>query len=254
MTTAGVELPLSLFCGARITARLEYLNLYIKQINISGSVISVVIVHQDPNTLADTPIGSMSGTITADYQTLTLVSSNLLASGFLIVGSKDALSAIQGSHLLSYANGKIEDSLITTFTVPAVSSLNDIRGDADLEGVNILLADSSGDIALSTIDTTVLTSKADLGSKYNNCGSLIIERINTVAPDDAGNISIFGVDPVTIHVTASGLSVDTGVLVVADICSKTIKNTPPDDTTDVYHGNVTTATAPEWKGWPQYTP
>src|SRR5574343_108629 len=90
LDNAGIAVPLSLFSGLRITTKYEYLNTYISKIVVDRNYISVSVsclLGADVSTL-----GTFSGTITEDYQTLPMQAKTEFSSGFLSIGTLSSLA------------------------------------------------------------------------------------------------------------------------------------------------------------------
>lgn len=258
-TEAGTELPLSLFTSLRLSTLATRKNVYIKFIVIKTNYVNVSLVHRDdPVTNPASPeygLGCFSGYLTSDYQDLTFTSFDGFTDGTMTVGKISDFASVIGGHQLSYTNGKIEDALIFCYVPPVVTNLlvknQEVTGNITLSLENLTATTVNPDVSLAVTNSSIIASRGDLNSIYNNCGLPIIARINTVPPDENGNIDIWGIAPIEIHVDYS-ITVDTGALGVDDICTKAVHNIPPENLTDTYYTDIMTATQMEWQSWPQY--
>lgn len=246
--TNGLELPQSLLAGLQISVPYGLHNLYISKIFANTNFLSIVISHYD----SDEFVGSFSGIVTTDFSTLTLETIIPVVSGKLIVGSVDAIDLILGNNTLDKDVGRLEDSTILCYNPPGVSAITKTgtpkTGQLLLAADNIAI-DETTDFLLTVIDKSLIASNNDFTGKLDNCGLPLIRKINTVLPDSSGNIDIYGIDPITIDISSGLVDLISG-LTLDQVCPERVPLTPPTDNTDVYYTDILTATAPEWKGWP----
>lgn len=252
----GMEMPLSLIVGFKLTTLKEHLDIFISKIVIQNDVFSCEISSKvdDENIV----IGYCRDKITQDYQSLFVHALNDTTGGVLIVGQREAVLQYNGVHIFSYENGKIEDSLIVPIQPPLVSrivhGIKEASGRLLLNLDNILSTIKNNTIVLDVINKNLIISKNDKESARLNCSTNIITGINTVKPDASGNIDIYGIRPVRIR-AASGPG-EISVVTTSEeilVCppSNTITPFIPENP-NKYQGDILTATQPEWKTWPDY--
>lgn len=246
--TSGVELPQNLLCALQISAPYSFSDLYISQIYATDNFISIVV--NEYNT--DVVVGTIQGAVTQDLTVLYLEATLPTISGKLIIGQASSLAQIAGSNYLAKADGRIEASCILSYTPPAVSK---ITNDEHIKTGNIgfildnLTLNTDTSVHLGVDDVSLITSNNDFNGALNNCGLPIITKINTVSPDNVGNIDIYGILPVSIEIGTGEIGL-LSELTIDEVCPERTPLVPPVDNTDVYHTDILTATAPEWKSWP----
>ena len=179
-------------------------------------------------------------------------------SGSITIGDKDALKLVTGANYLTSETGRIEDSTIFIYSPPAVRAItnkNDVvRGFATFTGENITITPSTEQFNLSVIDKNLVLSKNDYSGAYGNCTTPSIKRINSVFPDVGGNIDIYGVDPIAISIDTGKIQLTTPELSLLDVCPEKNKLSPPSNADDTYYTSIESASEPEWKTWPQFSP
>lgn len=252
--TDGRKLPTSLIVGLQLTTLYTYRKLYIEKIYAKQNFVSILIREVDTNIV----VGNFSGVVTDSYTVLSLDPVIKEISGTLTIGNPAAIDLINGVGLLNSIDGRIEDSTIFCFTPPAVTSIihkdTAATGFITLSTENITITAALRNFSLEVINPNLILSRADIRAEYGNCNTPLIKKINTVEPDNNGNIDIYGIDPVTIAVGAHKLGFDTTGLTLVDICPEKQKLSPPiSDITDAYHGNILTTNTPEWKTWPEFS-
>jgi hypothetical protein len=151
----------------------------------------------------------------------------------------------------------LEDSTITCFTRPGVTAITvkneRLTGILSILGDNITPTSFSHVLLLSVIDPTRILTKNNFSSSYGNCKTPLIQKINTVLPDEDGNIDIFGIQPVKITISSGKIVVALENVTLLDICPEKGDFSPPSDATDSYYTDILTTNAPEWTTWPQFT-
>ena len=201
------------------------------------------------------------------------------------MGRAATLASLNGMYFMEYNDGKIEDSLVFPYTPPTLlgitaNGLNPATGNVLFNLNNILATNGGSTVTLSIVDVTKVQSRGDTSSAYGNCATPNIYHINTVAPNSSGNIDLYGIEPVEVHVAGGTITVNTGSLTLDQLCTKSTTNlpptgtatvgTPPNDTTFDYTADKYIATKPyttltpasppnivdteqeEWRDWPQY--
>ncbi len=248
-TTIGLDIPLALIAGAQITVKYSNREVYISQIYISGNIFSATIT----DNLTGLALGSFTTNVTKNYQTIGITPFVTDVAGTLVIGSRNAFVDFQGSHTLTYAAGRIEDSLVFCFTPPLVKKIsneaNAVSGFVTLSGTNITIENTSQDVALAITNKALVLANADQSSELGNCPTPYISHINTVTPDEDGNIDIFGILPVVIAADGNVIQAGTGTMELADLCQAKNKRLAPEDATNTYYTNILTAENPEWKTW-----
>lgn len=161
----------------------------------------------------------------------------------------------EGIH--SFSAVVVEDSLVYVYVRPAVLSISteDTKayGDIKLNLDNILANNTVQNIAFSVIDIDNILTRQDRSSSNDSCDTPVIKRINSVEPDENGNIDIYGIDPIVISVDSpnSTITMDMVGLTLEDYCELNAKNIPPLTEVSIYSNFATTDT-PEYKSWSQY--
>lgn len=257
-TEEGKLLPTSLFTAARFMVSAPYKELFINRVFISGGHINILVAVMDGSTLVYA--GAFDAEVTKDYQAIQLSPLLPSASGVIHLGPKGVLEELQGIHTFDYANGRIEDSLVTRLVRPPVRSINvhgkRLVGNIKLQYSNIrelLPRDKGSPLKLEVIARDTVAAKNDTGSLFGNCPTTPIGTMNGVSPDEAGNIDIFGISPVTVAVDPGSHKLVVSVAGISkdELCAIETR-IPPLNNTSIYLADITTATLPEWKTWPQY--
>lgn len=253
----GTEIPLTFLAGMSISSVLGYHDLYISKIVVNGNAVNVTI----RNTSPDVTIGYFNVIITQDFQTVPMTSYRNNASGYIVFGSMESLGLIQGNHTFNSTTGKIEDSVITCVVTPILTSIiadgKTITGEVKFEYDNITSITSGFEIDLSIIDMNAIMSRNDFSSERNSCPTNAIGSINGVKPTSGGNIDIYGILPVVIDITSSGIQLSTPGIGLTELCTNVKNNIPPipggtEADKNQYIDDFLTATEEEWKTWPQY--
>lgn len=250
----GFLLPDGLFCAAQFSVPGGYEKVQLRRIYVSGNYINILV--SGYNEAALTHLGYFDGTIATDYTTLTFTSLEPVVYGMLMVGRKDALKAIQGFCTFSDNKALFEDSLVTYVTPPAVHhiAVHDrlLTGRINLEYSNIYQVANPAAIELDVLSKDSIRVKNDKSAQFGSCPTNPIGSMNTVLPDVDGNIDIYGIAPVKVNVTATGLRLDVPDVSKSDLCAED-KRIPPLIPISTYLKDITKATTPEWRTWPQYT-
>lgn len=256
MTKGGIFLDTSLLVGASLMSIIGVSQIYISRIYVKNSYVSIIFSDIPQGT-----VGYATGTITQNNQSLTIVGYKPYFSGFIILGSKASWDKLNGSYELDNVNGRIEDSVVTLYPTPALTSINDLAGNILLSLTNIIKSESFN---LAVEDVSQIASIHDHSTGANNCPTNIINAIGNVLPDNNGNIDIYGIEPVEITTAAGILQIGTPTLIVEDICPNVNVNIPPLLESNDYHGydknNQPTdtplnAVEEEFRGlWPNYQP
>lgn len=250
----GVTLPQALLASAEISSTYTFSKIYISKCYINNNYINIVI--NDYTT--DIALGVFSAYVVADLQVLPLASFLSEISGSLTIGLKSAVTSLNGTYQLDKDDGLFEDSIIFCYSPPSVSSLtantNVAVGKINIVTNNILntLDLDTETTTLSVINPALIASNNDFTGALDNCLTPIITKINTVTPDDSGNIDIFGILPVSISVGSGEISL-TSDLSLDDVCPERVVLSPPDNDSDTYYADLLDTTTPEWQTWPQYT-
>lgn len=260
--TDGSTLPNSWITSMQISAPYGLHDLYISRINVSSNFLSVTINNYSDSSF----VGTFAGKIPKDYTTLNLVSHRKDVSGTMTTGPMIDFSKVQrGSFYFRNEHtaegdkefGRIEASCIFCFKPPTVSKIK--IGSKEMLG---RLTISSGDNISAYFDTdrfqldvtnqTAIKAKAEFTGKLNSCDTPIVKKINTVYPDENGNIDIYGIVPIVIDVTSGELTF-TSEVALETVCPDLNKISPPaDNDSNDYYTNILTTIIPEWKTWPNF--
>lgn len=243
----GGIIPNGLIAAVQVSTKYANREVYISQIFSLNNFLSITI----RDNLTGAFLGVFAASITEDFQVINLTSFNSFTSGTLTIGYQNELALVQGIKSLSYSNGIIEGSLVFTFTPPLVEKLTnkskEIFGNITFSLFNLSALVSSPTITLNVIDVDLILANGDVNSTTLNCATPTILAINTVTPDVAGNIDIFGVLPVVID-TSGGITINTSTFTKDDYCAGNFVLLPPTDSSSTY-ANFLTVTEPEWRGW-----
>lgn len=243
----GVAIPVGLLSSCRVTTTYNKRNVFVSKIIIKDNKVNITLT--DNNT--GTALGCFNGTVDKDHQSLVYTSFTNDSFATATFGLVSTLQ-LQGDYVLDYDNGRLEDSVVFCFTRPLVEQLvhngTSATGNVEITGDNITVT-TSPSLLLSVTDKSLVVSAGDKSSVFGNCGTPVITKIGNVSPDSNGNIDIYGISPVTIAVTASGLQVGTGTLTFDDLCQARQARLAPTSTSNTYYADILTITEPEWKTW-----
>lgn len=249
----GETLPDSLLTSLSLSVPNDYgyRGLYISKVVVKGQFISVVFNDYDTGFA----LGSFSKLVTKDYESINLTPYIPTASGVLTVGRKEGLLEFQGVYHFERENTEIEESVLFIYPPPGVINLvnNAIAstGHITLIGKNIEVSTGDSEILLDVIDTNRVRAHNTLAGQYNNCNNPIIEKLNTVTPDEDGNIDIYTILPMTIEVSGDNLTLIPN-LTLEQVCPDLNKIYPPDNASEEYYSDINTEKVPEWKTWPYF--
>lgn len=254
ISNEGTLLPDAFLCGARLCTDPAFINIYIQRIYISGNYVNILLADETDNVVQYA--GYASGTITRNYQTLTIVSFEGRCSGNITFGMTSCLESLGGVNTFSLADTAIEGSLVIPLTKPAVTKITHgkgvLVGNTTTKLTNIDEIVIGSNIALDVSDKTKIYSNTDLNISYLNCGFNAISSINEVTPTTAGNIDIYGILPIKIDVNAwpIGIRLTTeGDLKFEDICGNIQMNIPPLNPVNTSGVAITELNREEWKDW-----
>lgn len=250
----GVILPLNLLAGCKITTVVGYVDLFFSKIYIQGDYLNVAVSCKSGS--SSFTVGYFDGLVTSDYKILNFKPFFPFMSGYLVAGETSALAQVNGTHLLDHDSANIEGSLISVVSRPNVSAITNRKNSAVGDVTFILdnlteILDSK--INLAVKDSNLILSRADISSTFLNCPTNVISSINSVTPDERGNIDVYGILPVTVAVETGGkLVVDVPNVTQNEICG--IQNNIPPLTGEDAYIDALTVLNPEWKCWPQFSP
>ncbi len=242
LSYSGIQLPTDIIVGARLMTDSLY-PVYITKIWINNLVINIEL------TSNNIVIGYCTDKLQANNQALTIKSlSSVAISGFITIGNIDNCVTPQFYAL----NAELEPSTITLFNPPAIKGIEH-NGEL-MTGIGTIQSSSLAVTTTNNINIAVITpdevaSRLDRTSQLLTCNNPIISGINTVKPNLAGNIDVYGIHPVRITVTQGVLTIDTEEE-IGDLCSPV--NIPPIDTSNIYFEDIVTTTTTEWQTWPQF--
>lgn len=198
----GNTLPLSLFAGANLSVYSTYVDAFINKIVIKQARINVTVSARTQTGI--TALGYFDAQITQSNQVLHMVAIQPFASGHLVIGDASVLTGLDGAYILDYTNGKIEDSLIFSYPPPAVVKI--VHGQTEVTGfLNFTFENltqvTSGQSISFTVDNKDLTTPNFFRTVGTlSCLNPIITGINSVVPDENGNIDIFAIQPLAIDI------------------------------------------------------
>lgn len=238
--------PTDLVVALRITCAPSELEVYISKIVTNAGMISITFNG------ASGPIGFANGTVVMSNQSILIYNSNQGVIGNVTIGNAETTQARQ-TFIFDSSNGLVEPSTVTVLSPPTVTKIT-VKG-SKLVGAVKLTSSSAGITAGGTIGLNVsrpadIQSRNDISASRLTCGNNVIGGINTVKPDENGNIDIYAVIPVQVSVVDGNIKLDSPGTPLSKIC-KTL-NLPPVDSTQTSHHSISTIVNPEWSEWPQY--
>ena len=243
-TSLGIDIPQDLLAGASITTGAGATDVYISKIYCKGGFLNLTI------STSEGVLGCFSGKVVNNYQSLLFTPFIKQVSGFMLAGTPEAVASMEGTHYVDSANGRLEDSLVFSFTPPGVTAINHeaqrVTGDVTIAGTNITITNAENDLGLAVIDKSKITSNNDANAYCGTCPTPSIKLINTVPPDGSGNIDVIGIAPVVITVESGKLLITLGDLTLDTFCPQ--DKLAPDNPSGTYP-EFLTAEDPEWKSW-----
>ena len=259
----GNIFPQELITSMQITTLYGAHKLYITKVFVGDEFMSVTVNNYTDGTV----IGCFAGKVTNDFAVLPFISSLSTVAGNMTTGTKSTLKKLEkGSYFLrdelnnsgSKDNALLEDSVIFCFAPPAVTKIQ--VGDKTVAGHLVttrgnnvtVTSESATELSLNVINADSILSNNEFSGSINNCPTSVIRKINTVYPDEDGNIDIYGILPIVIDVESGEVSLASG-LDLLDVCPERNKISPPVDATDVYYTDILNTIVPEWKTWPNFT-
>ena len=260
--TNGTQLSNSLITSMQISSILDYLDLFVSKIHVSKNFISVTICRYSD----ELTVGTFSGTVLTDFDVVPLFSDFNFISGSLTIGTLEVLNSLNKGtyHIRDKVNNKglkdnglIEASCIFCYTPPAVKSITigakKIIGKITTStGENLKKQITDNTTTLSTTNKLAIQAGNEFFGGINSCPTPIIKKINTVFPDEEGNIDVYGILPIVINVDSGEIGLTSG-LDLLDVCPERAKISPPVNNSDEYYTNILEATEPEWKQWPNFS-
>lgn len=268
--STSFTIPDPWFLGMRLNVPIGYHKVYIERIFLDNGFISVMLACKLVPTEATVILGSFSTALDIDYKNVYFSSLGYGVSGLLILGKVSDFSGYSGNYdfgAATYAltTAQIEESLITVIPLPGLKSIscrgNKVTGNVTLalENIKKVTATNANDIHLNVINKTSLYSRLDKSFSFGNCNSPVIGSINSVEPDENGNIDIFGIKPVVITLLSeanhavNGIKVAVEDIAFKDLCRDNYKNTPDYKPSNLYHLNLASSAEvtgdEEWKNW-----
>lgn len=255
VSTIGVTLPTNLITSLRITLPPSISSLYIKKVNVVNNFVAISLADY----ANDEEIGACYGFVNTLFANLPFVArAGVNASGFVSIGEIPPQLLPEAVLWFTKEQTKIEPSCIVNFEPPEVVKLVDEQGGVCTGSVstaleNLTVSSDTNTFTLQIVNKALTSTNADFSGVYRNCNLPVITHINTVAPDENGNIDIFGILPLNVTVDSpSSEVVLTTDLVIGDVCPDLNKISPPTNTSTTYYTDILATQTPEWKTWPQY--
>lgn len=276
ISDSGLPLPTSFIVAARLTAATSLLigrQAYISQLTVNGSQLSITVSVIDGGG-RPRALWFGSAVLTKDYQVIpmqfnveamealgenTEQQQHAAGGGFIVAGLVDDIKSTQASFAFSVGATNLEPSTVVYIKPPGLTGVKvkgkTLRGIVRVDITNIgslnLLTADGYDWRLRIIEPGLVESRVDKTSSRLTCNTPAIKQINSVPPNSAGNIDIFGIEPVTIQVTGFGIALRTTGFQLSDLCRPS--NVPVSLEQNNYQGSILSAEQPEWKLlWPQY--
>ncbi len=250
----GTSLPDELFCAAQFSTPGWVERLQIRRVYVNEGYINVLVSCYNGANL--TYVGYFDGNITSDCTKLTFSSLDPAIYGMLMIGKASAISQLHGFYTFGTDTAVFEDGLVTYLTPPVVRGLivggKTLSGRIGLEYSNVQQIANPTMLQLDVLSKDSIRAKNDKSAKFGSCRTNPIGSMNTVLPDSEGNIDIYGIAPLQIHVSPGGLRFDVVGVSKHELCAED-RRIPPLIPISAYLKDITKATVPEWKTWPQYT-
>ncbi|RTL07815.1 hypothetical protein EKK58_01320 [Candidatus Dependentiae bacterium] len=250
----GTELPDELFCAAQFSAPGWVQKLQIRRVYVNEDYINILVSCYNGPTL--TYIGYFDGNVTADFSKLTFSSLDPTIYGMLMIGRAAAVRSLHGFYNFGNDTALFEDSLVTHISPPFVRSIlvggKTLSGRISLEYNNVQQIANPAALQLDVLSKDSIRARNDRSAQFGSCRTNPIGSMNTVSPDNDGNIDIYGIAPLQIHVSPGGLRFDIVGVSRSELCAED-RRIPPLIPISSYLRDITRATTPEWKTWPQYT-
>jgi hypothetical protein len=254
------SMPIDLIVALRIT-HTTTTNIHISKVVTNNGYVSVLF------SAGETPVGAANGMISSSNQSLLIINFNGGIIGNVTIGNIDSTKPVE-TFLFNANNGLIEPSVVTILAAPNIKKLsikgNDVKGVVTLSSKTVAI-NTNSTIDLSAIDPTSVFSRNDKSAKNLTCDNPTIAGINSVIPNTAGNIDIFGISPLAVtKETIDGVThikLSTPELGLDKLCKQL--NLPPTNASSTSYQPIETITKPEWAAtpedglalentWPQY--
>lgn len=254
--TDGVEFPQDILTSIQLSTKYGVHSLYISKVYITAGFISLTICDYTD----DNSVGCFAGKVLTDFSVLPFKANGgyEFISGSVTTGLKSSLLNCLGTHFLDNT-ALIEDSLIFVFTPPAVTAIRhsgkEVRGRVTTtvsRGMTQTFPTTES-LTLTVTELSSIMSNNEFSGDINSCRTPIIKRINTVEPDELGNIDIFGISPISIDVATGELTIGNPLSLI-DVCPERNKISPPTNNSDAYYTDILTTESTEWLTWPRFNP
>lgn len=226
--TANRILPNNLIANVTITAPLAKSSIFLKQITYGEFSVSVIFAYHT-NLGEEKVLGSFSGQITRDFQTMDLLPFIPQFFGKIVFGFRDHFGQSPNSCSFDYGQAILEYRAVVIHEIPLVTSIKDETGNslAGFVAFGLLknLVKTSiqsypvGTISLELLNNSGFDSLADRSSLFGNCPTPAILQINNSVPyppdithENDNNIYVMGINPIVFH-----NSEDTAMIKVATL-------------------------------------
>jgi hypothetical protein len=248
-STGGFTVPDDVFVNCSITSTYGKHRIYVKQLFYRLQEIHVAIASITGETEdADEVLGVFSGKIGESFTTLTLNPFVRFVSGTLTISPTVALLETSEVLIFNRDQTEFEESTIFCYTPPAITSIQDKRGN-ELRGVvdfgvltNISKVSNNfaGSVKFTSLAPESVFNPADKSSLLSNCPTPAIKNINGVEPFpmgvgssvNDGNIYIAGVKPIIFYGVpgeSGTVGVNTEGVTLDSLCTQKHKLLPPID-------------------------
>lgn len=247
----GTKLPQGIITSIQLSTKYGYHSISLHKVSISENYVSVSLYCNSA------PIGCFAGVVTSDFATIPFISGSdySFISGSLTIGRKETLTECLGTHVFGAGAAMIEDSVIFCFTPPPVKSISHdgkrTTGRITTSVGSSLTQTLTDNIDLSVRNVANITSNNEYSGTIADCPTPIITKINTVSPDENGNIDIYGIVPVVINVETGELEF-LNPLTLPDVCPEKNKISPPVNNSDDYYGDILELGITEWRTWDRF--
>jgi hypothetical protein len=248
-STTGYTIPDDIFVNCSLTATYGRHRIYVKQLFYKAQEIHITVAAiSETSEDADEVLGVFVGKLGTSFTTLTLTPFVRFVSGSITLYPGEALQSLNEVLVFNREQTEFEESLIFCYTPPAVTSIQDKRGN-ELRGIvnfgvltNLTKTSNTATRSVKFTATApeAVFNPADKSSFLNNCSTPVIKNINGVEPFPAGvgsaandgNIYIAGVKPIIFYGVPGEdgvVGVNTEGVTLESLCTQKHKLLPPID-------------------------
>ena len=248
-STTGHTIPDDIFVNCSLTVTYGRHRVYVKQFFYRAQEVYITIASiSEGSEDSDEVLGVFSGKLGTSFTTLRLNPFVRFVSGTLTLFPAEELKSLNEVLVFNRDQTELEESLIFCYTPPAVTSIQDKRGN-ELRGIvnfgvltNLTKTSNTTTRSVKFTASTPETifNPADKSSFLNNCDTPSIKNINGVepfpegvgSPINDGNIYIAGIKPIVFYGVPGEdgvVGVNTEDVTLDSLCTQKHKLLPPTD-------------------------